>query len=145
MWRQLEVDLEGTLNWSAFIAGLRCILIEQHGLPGRPWKMSAIWRAGKETQQVIKAADVKCVPSVPITGKNTCSFTAKAPNAGRRRKSLVYFIYLSGLVCENPTFSKRSNSWGQRKSLPSHEGRSCPGNSQLVRRILLMDVRQSLE
>lgn len=145
MWRQLEVDLEGTLNWSAFIAGLRCILIKQHSVSGRPCKMSAIWQAGKETQQVIKPADIKCVPSALIRGKNICSFTAKAPNAGRRRKSGVFFIYLCGLICENPTFSKRSDSWGQWKSLRSHEGRSCPGNSHMVRRVLFMDVWQSLE
>lgn len=145
MWRQLEVDLEGTLNWSAFIAGLRCILIKQHSVSGRPWKMSAIWQAGKETQQVIKPADIKYVPSALLTGKNICSFTAKAPNAGRRRReSGVFFIYLSGLICENPTFSKRSDSWGQRKGLRSHEGRSCPGNSQMVRRVLFMDA-ESLE
>lgn len=145
MWRQLEVDLEGTLNWSASIAGLRCILIKQHGVLGRPWKTSAIWQAGKETQQVIKPADIKCVPSALITGKNICSFTAKAPNARRRRKSGVFFIYWSGLICENPTFSKRSDLSGQRESLRSHEGRSCPGNSQMVRRVLFMDARQSLE
>lgn len=104
MWRQLEVDLEGALNWSAFIAGLRCLLIKQRGVSGRPWKTSAIRRAGKEAQQVIKPADIKRVPSALIAGKNICSFPAKAPNAGRRRKSGVFFIYLRGLVCEKPTF-----------------------------------------
>lgn len=145
MWHQLEVDLEGTLNWSAFIGGLRCILIKQNSVSGRPWKMSAIWQAGKETQQVIKPADIKCVPSALITGKNICSFTAKAPHAGRRRKSSVFFIYWRGLIGENPTFSKRSDLWDQQKSLQSHEGRSCPGNSQMVRRVLFMDAWQSLE
>lgn len=32
MWSQLEVDLEGMLNWSVFIAGLRLILIKQHSV-----------------------------------------------------------------------------------------------------------------
>lgn len=92
MWRQLEVDLEGTLNWSAFIAGLRCILIKQHSMSGRPWKMSAIRQAGKETQQVIKAADVKCVPSALVTGKNICSFTAKAVQGGGGKATFSSFI-----------------------------------------------------
>lgn len=55
MWSHIEVDLEGTLSWSAFIAGLRCTLIKQHSASAM--KNVSIWQAGKETQQVIKLAD----------------------------------------------------------------------------------------
>lgn len=41
MRSQIEVDLEGTLSWSVFIAGLRCTLIKQQSVTAHPWKMSA--------------------------------------------------------------------------------------------------------
>lgn len=68
MWSQIEVDLGGTLSWSAFIAGLRCTLIKQHRVSAQPMKDVSIWQAEKETQPVIKPADVQFVSSGLITG-----------------------------------------------------------------------------
>lgn len=113
MWSQIEVDLGGTLSWSAFIAGLRCTLIKQHSVSAQPMKDVSIWQAGRETQPVIKPAGVQFVSSGLITGLRSkehyhLQLTQQVQIGGKHGGFRVYSrLRMFG----NPTFSERCDSF----------------------------------